>query len=211
MKQEDVKWLEDIIREQSILESVDYIKQLKYKPLLYKDGWWIETCNQINTKGLCLEFGVFEGNSINFFSNNLRDRTWYGFDSFEGLQENWYGGYHGKGWFNKNGEIPNVNENVKIVKGWFKETVPSFFKENKEKISFIHIDCDTYKSTKDVFDNINPKLLQNNTLILFDDYHSYWGWKENIFKVWKEYVHENNIKYEYVFFGKVQALIKIIK
>jgi len=59
MKQEDVKWLEDIIREQSILESVDYIKQLKYKPLLYKDGWWIETCNQINTKGLCLEFGVF--------------------------------------------------------------------------------------------------------------------------------------------------------
>ena len=45
----------------------------------------------------------------------------------------------------------------------------------------------------------------------FDDYHSYWGWKENIFKVWKEYVHENNIKYEYVFFGKVQALIKIIK
>ena len=28
MKQEDVKWLEDIIREQSISESVNYIKMV---------------------------------------------------------------------------------------------------------------------------------------------------------------------------------------
>jgi hypothetical protein len=40
---------------------------------------------------------------------------------------------------------------------------------------------------------------------------SYWGWKENVFKAWQEYVKENNIKYEYVLFGKVQALVKIIK
>jgi len=211
MKEEDIKWSDEILREQSILESVEYIKQLKYKPMLYNLGWWIETCNQINTKGLCLEFGVFEGKSINFFSNNFKNRTWYGFDNFEGLQENWYGGYHGKGYFSKKGIIPKVNKNVKIIKGWFKDTVPKFFKDKKDKISFIHIDCDTYLSTKQIFKNINFDLFQNNSLILFDDYHSYWGWKENIFKVWKEYVKKNNVKYEYIFFGKVQVLVKIIK
>tara|TARA_R110000822_G_scaffold307112_2_gene433837 strand:+ start:2932 stop:3567 length:636 start_codon:yes stop_codon:yes gene_type:complete len=211
MKDEDIKWAAEILREESIIESVQYIKQLDYKPMLCGYGWWIESCNQINTKGLCLEFGVFEGESINFLSNLVKDRTWYGFDSFEGLQENWSGGYHGKSWFNKKGEIPKVNNNVKIIKGCFKNTLPNFFKSTKEKISFMHIDCDTYESTKDVFNNINYDLFQNNSLILFDEYMSYWGWKENVFKAWQEYVKENNIKYEYVLFGKVQALVKIIK
>jgi hypothetical protein len=211
MENKNIKWIIDVLKEQSILESAEYVKQLEYKPMLYETGWWIESCNQINTEGLCLEFGVFEGESINFFSNFIKNRVWYGFDNFEGLQENWYGGYHGKGWFSKNGKIPVVNKNVKIIKGWFKDTLPNFFKNNKEKISFIHVDCDTYESTKDILNNINCNLLQNNTLILFDEYTSYWGWKENVFKAWKEYVKDNNIKYEYVLFGKVQALVKIIK
>jgi len=204
------KWPAEILRDESIAESVEYIKQLNYKPMLYIDGWWFESCRQINTKGLCLEFGVFEGASINFFSEMIKDRTWYGFDSFEGLQEDWPGGYHGKGWFGKQGQIPKVNKNVKIVKGWFKDTLPVFFKKHKENISFMHIDCDTYQSTKDVFNNINPKLLQKDSLVLFDEYISYWGWKENVFKVWKEYVYKNNIIYKYVFFGKGQALVRIL-
>jgi hypothetical protein len=65
------KWPMEILRDESIAESVEYIKQLNYKPMLYIDGWWFETCRQINTKGLCLEFGVFEGASINFFSEKL--------------------------------------------------------------------------------------------------------------------------------------------
>ena len=159
MKQEDVKWLEDIIREQSISESVDYIKQLNYKPLLYKDGWWIETCNQINTKGLCLEFGVFEGNSINFFSNNLRDRTWYGFDSFEGLPEKWTDDY-GKGAFTQYGHLPSVHKNIELVKGWFSETLPDFIKKHNKSVSFIHMDADLYSSTKCIFDHLKDYIDQ---------------------------------------------------
>ena len=91
----------------------------------------------------------------------------YGFDNFEGLQENWYGGYHGKGWFSKNGKLPTINKNVKIIKGWFKDTLPDFFKNHKEKISFMHIDCDTYKSTKDILNNINCNLLQKKFSFFF--------------------------------------------
>ena len=43
----------------------------------------------------------------------------------------------------------------------FKNTLPIFLKNNKEKISFIHIDCDTYQSTKDVFDNIKFDRFEN--------------------------------------------------
>lgn len=205
-----VKWPAELLREEAILESLTYIKNLKYKPVVLNTGWWFEACNQISTNGLCLEFGVFQGESINYFSEKVKDRTWYGFDSFEGLQENWYGGYHGKGWFDQKGEIPKVNKNVKIIKGWFKDTLPLFFKDNKQKISFIHIDCDTYESTKDILNNINPKQLQKNCIILFDDYISYWGWKDNIYRAWQEYIKENNIIYKYIFFGGEQALIKII-
>ena len=54
------------------------------------------------------------------------------------------------------------------------------------------------------------KLLQKNTLILLDEYISYWGWKENVFKAWKEYVNKHNIKYKYILFGKGQGLVRII-
>ena len=205
-----IKWPAELLREEAILESLTYIKNLKYKPIVLNTGWWFEACNQISTNGLCLEFGVFKGESINYFSEKFNGRTWYGFDSFEGLQENWYGGYHGKGWFDQKGKIPKVNKNVKIIKGWFKDTLPLFFKDNKQKISFIHIDCDTYESTKDILNNINPKQLQKNCIILFDDYISYWGWKDNIYRAWQEYIKENNIIYKYIFFGGEQALIKII-
>ena len=115
-----------------------------------------------------------------------------------------------KGHFTLNGKKPNVLSNVSLVKGWFKNTLPLFLNKNKNKISFIHIDCDTYESTKDVFDCINKNLLQKGTMILFDEYMGYTGWRENEFKAWQEYVDKNKIKYKYIAFGEEQSLIKIL-
>ena len=47
---------------------------------------------QANARGLFLEFGVFEGNSIQTISKNT-DNIVYGFDSFEGLPEKWRDGF----------------------------------------------------------------------------------------------------------------------
>ena len=38
-----------------------------------------------------LEFGVFKGASLNFFSKYIKQNTIYGFDSFEGINYNWSG------------------------------------------------------------------------------------------------------------------------
>ena len=74
----------------------------------------------------------------------------------------------------------------------------------------MHIDCDTYESTKEILNIIGKDRLTNGTRILFDEYLSYIGWKEGEFKAWQEFVLENKIKYKYEMFGRRQALIKIL-
>jgi len=201
----------DILYEEAAKESAEYIKKFLHEAMICEHGWWEIALNNIIGNKLCLEFGVYNGDSINYFSNKKKNITWYGFDSFYGLQEDWKGGLFGKNTFNRNGEPPKVNKNVVLIKGWFKDTFPVFLKKNKKKISFIHIDCDTYESTKDVLDNIKFDRLINNSIILFDEYMGYTNWKNNEFKAWQEYVKKNNVNYKYIAFGNRQAIIKIIK
>ena len=201
----------DVLYRESVKESANYIKKFLNEAIMCDEGWWNIALDNINNEGLCLEFGVYTATSLNYFSNRLKNRIWYGFDSFYGLQENWRGGWFAKNYFTLNGKKPEVNKNVKLIQGWFKDTLPVFFKNNKKKISFIHIDCDTYESTKDVFDNIKYDRFVNNSIILFDEYHGYINWKNHEFKAWQEYVKKNNVKYKYIAFGHRQAIIKILK
>ena len=93
-----------------------------------------------------LEFGVASGNTINYISKFTNEPV-YGFDSFQGLPEKWRDGFEA-GAFGTNGELPSVNHNVRLVKGWFNETLPGFIQDNLhgKKVSFIHMDADLYIS-----------------------------------------------------------------
>jgi len=202
----------DFLYEEAAKDSANYIKKYLNKTIITDFGWWdiaIEKIKNSKIDGLCMEFGVHEGRSINYFSNKTINKIWYGFDSFKGFQEDWKGGFFAKGNYSLNGKIPIVNENVKLIKGWFKDTLPIFLKSNKNKICFIHIDCDTYESTKEVLNIISSKKLTSGTLILFDEYLSYIGWRQGEFKAWQEFTKENKIKYKYEMFGERQALVKI--
>ena len=201
----------DVLYEESIKESAEYIKNFINNVVICETGWWDIALNNIVENKLCLEFGVNKGESLNYFSSVKKNTVWYGFDSFYGLQEDWRGGFFAKNYFNLNGVEPKVNSNVVLIKGWFKNTLPIFLKNNEEKISFIHIDCDTYESTKDIFDNIKFDRFINNSIILFDEYMGYINWKNNEFKAWQEYVKDNKVNYKYIAFGSRQAIIKIIK
>jgi len=209
-KYDNIQWPFQKLRDEAINEAVEYIKNIKgKKPIITLDGWWVEAVNHINKKGLCLEFGVWKGNSINYFSSVMPERHWHGFDSFEGLPEDWQGGMVGKKTFNLNGVLPKTNKNVTLHKGWFKNVLPNFFKKNKDKIAFMHIDCDTYESTNDVLNNIPMNKIQKGTILLLDDYMCYWGWKENVYKSFQEWVKKNKLKYEYQVFGTKSAQVII--
>lgn len=147
--------------------------------------------------GLYLEFGVYKGGSINYISDRIGNNIIYGFDSFEGLPEGWLPGYQ-KGKFNENGELPVVNGNVRLVKGWFNETLPGFIKAHKsEQCSFINIDCDLYTSTKCVL-----SLLKNNirkgTIICFDELVGQIGWPDDEYKAFTEFLEETGMKFKYL-------------
>ncbi len=148
--------------------------------------------------GLYLEFGVFQGKSINLISSTLPDKIIYGFDSFEGLPETWWReDKYPKGHFSLEGNLPQVNENVRLIKGWFNETLPDFVKEHPEPCAFIHIDCDIYSSTKTVLDILRNQIV-SGTIIVFDEYFNYPGWQEGEYKAFMEFVKWSDIKFEYI-------------
>lgn len=137
-----------------------------------------------------LEFGVYEGKSINFFSNFCPKATFYGFDTFNGLPEPWIDP-SGKiiadtGKFKTKFEDISFNKNVKITKGLFQETLNPFLKENSlllDKIKFIHIDCDIYSSTKFVLDSCRDIIKNNKPYILFDEFVNCIDGNDENFKV----------------------------
>ena len=142
-----------------------------------------------------LEFGVWVGTSINFFSKILKDKKIYGFDSFEGLKEDWLGQSDTIGKFNLNKKLPKLNNNCVPIVGLVQNSLPKFITENKNlKINFVHMDLDTYPSTKFVLSEIKP-YLADNAVILFDELYNLTGWKVGEYKALTEVFNENEYKY----------------
>jgi len=146
---------------------------------------------------LWLEFGVASGNTINYISKFTKDKV-YGFDSFEGLPEKWRDGFD-KGAFNRNGNLPEVNSNVKLIKGWFNKTLLNFIKKKNKKVSFIHMDADLYSSTKYIFDVLKD-YIDKDCIIVFDELVNYPGFDgdKGELKAFYEFIKENNVVYNWI-------------
>lgn len=146
---------------------------------------------------LWLEFGVASGHTINYISRFTKDIV-YGFDSFEGLPEKWRNGFD-KGAFNQNGNMPQVNNNVQLIKGWFHETLVQFIKSQNKKVSFIHMDADLYSSTKYVFDVLKD-YMDKDCIIVFDELVNYPGFdgETGELKAFYEFITENRVNYEWI-------------
>lgn len=150
------------------------------------------------SNSLWLEFGVFSGKTINYISRFASDKV-YGFDSFKGLPEKWRPGFEA-GAFDLQGKLPSVNKNVELVDGWFSNTLPKFLEEhNNETISFIHIDCDLYSSTKFVLETTLP-FIERFCVIVFDELLNYDGFDGPTGELlaWYEFVQNNNIEFEWI-------------
>lgn len=170
--------------------------------------------NKSQKEGLLLEFGVFKGVSINFFANLMTEATdqriFYGFDSFEGIEEDWAGHFQKKHGYSVNKKLPPVKGNVKLIAGWVEDTVIPFLKEHKdEPIAFVHIDTDTYTPCKFLLETLHHRFKQG-TIILFDELHSYPGWKHGELKALDEFSHDHpEVKFNYIAFARNQATIII--
>ena len=199
-------------------ETLDYIQKNMSSAIMFlsTEKFFRYLISKTKKDGSFLEFGVWKGRSIIITSKLIGGergtlKIVHGFDSFEGLPEDWLW-WDVKGKFNLHGKLPEVPKNVKLHKGWFHETLPKFLVENHESVAFLHIDSDLYSSAKTVLNLLRERIVVN-TIIVFDDYFNYPNWQKGEFKAFQEFVKENNIRYEYMGFthGKATAVRVIQK
>ena len=124
-----------------------------------------------------LEFGVFQGASIRYWTdiNKNKESEFIGFDTFTGLPENWYNLSVSlrKNHFDVNGQVPDIKDDrCRFIKGLFQDTLEEFLKQfsPKEKL-VIHNDSDLYSSTLFMLVKMHH-LLTKGTIIIFDEFSS---------------------------------------
>lgn len=172
--------------------------------------------DHVTLRGAFLEMGVCTERTINFIAAlNPGQRIW-GFDSFDGLPERWTrtGITVPQGTFRANAEgwmLP-VLHNVALVKGMFHETLPEFKKRilKTTPIAFLHIDCDIYASTQEIFSLLGDNIV-SGTVIVFDEFYNYPGAQEHEFRAVQEFLERTGKKPVYLAYNQYfeQAAVQI--
>jgi hypothetical protein len=151
---------------------------------------------QAPKEGLVVEFGVANGASLRHLAK-LTPRQVHGFDSFGGLPEDWRGTREKTGAFTQCGRLPRVPANAVLHPGWFNETLPGFVATNPGPAAFIHVDCDLYSSTLTIFSELRERI-GPGTVILFDEYFNYPGWRAHEYKAFQEFIASTGLTYKYI-------------
>jgi len=175
-----------------------------------RQGYWYRLHEYIFDKYVkqpidYLEFGVYRGQSIRWYLLKLApESNLYGFDSFEGLPEEWIS-YGEKGRFNCDGHIPDIAApNLRFIKGWFEESLTPFLAStilNPRLV--IHIDADLYSSTIYIL-RIMKDYLAPGTIVIFDEY---WVVKDE-FMALKDFISATGKKFEYLAITDTRAAIR---
>jgi len=120
------------------------------------------------SKKLYLEFGVYEGSSLRWWAEHLTDPAarFVGFDSFEGLPEDWRPG-HDHGHFGTAGPPRIEDPRVSFVVGWFDDTLADYKPPEHDQL-IVNVDSDLYSSAKTVLNWLEPHV-RSGTLVYFDE------------------------------------------
>lgn len=194
---ETYNYFKDHLKNSLIFEDVKKIREYAIKTALLNDK---------DKRYYYLEFGVFQGKSANYFSKFVNKI--YCFDSFEGLKDDYLGTPFPKGTWNLNKNIPKLNSNVEPIVGWVEDTLDDFLKKHNPKINFVHMDMDTYNSTKFTLEKLKPYLV-NDAIILFDELYNYPGWKNGEHKALMEVYKEDEFNYKAFVINSVRCAIQI--
>jgi hypothetical protein len=153
-----------------------------------------------------LEFGVYRGGSMRFALEKLgSDCNFFGFDSFEGLPEDWYYGVD-KGEFRVLGMPQITNSNVTFIKGLFEDSLPTFLSSTTlKKFLVLHMDADLYSSTICVLRTLKDHIVPG-VIVIFDEY---WFVKDE-FRALKEFVNETGKNFEYLAITETRAAVRFV-
>jgi Macrocin-O-methyltransferase (TylF) len=189
--------------------SLDYVDANMQRAMFFsaREPLWDFAVRNIGSNGLAAEFGVWQAYSIKRFARHFQ--VVYGFDSFCGLREDWVGHDLLKGNFDLKGLLPSVPANVRLIPGWFEETIPQFLQEHRENFSFVHVDCDTYETASQLLSLIGERL-QSGTVVVFDEYLGFHGWQHGEYRAWQDFVTMKNLKYQYIACAERQVAVRLL-
>jgi|LakMenEpi03Aug12_release.lakeMendotaPanAssembly.Ray.scaffolds.fasta_scaffold26399_1 hypothetical protein len=204
------------VEHQEIMSSAEFIKANLGEASLFvnkKGGYFQFVMSKVlkTKKGLWFEFGVREGHSAKFFASfankfGLNSKL-YAFDSFEGLRNVWSAVGVTSGSFQLNKKPPKDIKNCEFIIGWIEDTLDEFLDSHPGPITFVHFDLDVYQPTKFALEAISNRLIPGS-IIMFDEFHGYPGWKFHEKRALEETIPSS--KFKFIAFGRKQACIQII-
>jgi hypothetical protein len=159
--------------------------------------------------GMALEFGVWTGRSLRQIAEARGGREVYGFDSFEGLPED-YLPHVPAGSFAL--DVRPQVDGAELVVGWFDRTLPGFLAAHPGPVDFLHVDSDLYSSAATVLEQVGPRLAPG-AVVMFDEFFNYPGWEQHEFRAWQEYLDRTGTTAEYVAFTSdhEQVVVRIVQ
>lgn len=166
------------------IEAWQYLSQQPKKPVMLANAYALFKFALVRARsdGLILEFGVYQGTSINQIAS-LVDAPVHGFDSFEGIPEAWNDEPAGS--YSTQGELPAVADNVTLHVGWFSDTIPGFIANHRDPVRLMNIDCDLYSSTETVLGSLSEQI-GNGTVLVFDEFIGNESWRDDEFKAFEQ-------------------------
>ena len=112
----------------------------------------------------------------------------------------------------RTGSLPEAPDNVRFHVGLFSETLPRFLAAHPATpIRLLHIDCDLYSSTKDIFDALADRL-RPGAVLVFDEYVMNPHWEQDEHRAFQEAVAEHGWTYRYLAISLVtgQAVVQLV-
>ncbi|MEJ7683568.1 MAG: class I SAM-dependent methyltransferase [Segetibacter sp.] len=160
------KW----VYENKKIEYNDFFSKWDYNKRYEMYKWVVEKENLTGPLNY-LEFGVASGKSFDWFmtQNSHTESRFYGFDTFDGLPEDW--GPFKKGTFSNDNKIPHIKDfRGKFLKGLFQQTVTVFLTEfDNSRRNVLMMDADLWSATLYVLTSFAP-FFKKGDIIFFDEF-----------------------------------------
>ena len=162
-----------------------------------------------------LSIDTCESPHLNVFSlrqlgESLPGREVFGFDSFEGFPTDWeigegvYKTTVEKEVFAVDGDeaLYDLPSNVSLVKGFFSDSMPGFLAARPdEPFALMHIDCDMYTSTRDIFAAAEDRIVPG-TVLVFDEFWAPGADGRGEFTAFFEWAQRTGRKWEFIGWGE---------
>ena len=146
--QGDQSLFDDLInstnKDHPYIRSFKWVSTLPKLPELFFHRWALfdSIINKSKKNRPFYEFGVWRGESFKYLIKTFKKG--YGFDTFDGLPEDWH--HEKEGTYSADGVIPKIDGGT-FIAGKFEETLPIFYSKPRPMASLINFDADLYSST----------------------------------------------------------------